>query len=98
MLNGGTSESEESVCPATRRSDKLDFDASLLLSERHAACQAFQRSVREIQERLAAMVLQHSRAQGGQLDSGEKEADAPTQMSTTRQSSDSQGSADAGQR
>ncbi|XP_070839743.1 gem-associated protein 5 [Chaetodon trifascialis] len=98
MVNGGASESEESVCPATRRSDKLDFDASLLLSERHAACQAVQRSVREIQERLAAMVLQHSRAQGGQLDSGEKEADAPTQISTTAESLGSQGSAGAGQR
>ncbi|XP_044077410.1 gem-associated protein 5 isoform X1 [Siniperca chuatsi] len=97
VVNGDASKSEESVCPATRTFDKLDFDASLLLSERHAACQATQRSVREIQERLAAMVLQHSRAQGGQLDSGEKEAYAPTQSSSTRESSDGQGSADAGQ-
>lgn len=98
MVNGGVSESEESVCPATTRFDKLGFDASLLLSELHAACQATQRSMRELQERLAAMVLQHSRAQGGQLHSGEKEADTPVQISTTRESSDSQGSADAGQR
>ncbi|XP_051257199.1 gem-associated protein 5 [Dicentrarchus labrax] len=87
VVNGGVS--EEGVCPATRL-DKLDFDASLLLSEQHAACQATQRSVIEIQERLAAMVLQHSRAQGPQLDSGEKEPDTPTQISN------SQGSADAG--
>uniref|UniRef100_A0A4W6DQL4 Gem nuclear organelle associated protein 5 n=1 Tax=Lates calcarifer TaxID=8187 RepID=A0A4W6DQL4_LATCA len=53
--------------------EKLDLDASLLLSESHAACQAAQRSIREIQERLAAMVLQHSRAPGGQLGSGEKQ-------------------------
>uniref|UniRef100_A0A8C4H1X3 Gem (nuclear organelle) associated protein 5 n=1 Tax=Dicentrarchus labrax TaxID=13489 RepID=A0A8C4H1X3_DICLA len=78
VVNGGVS--EEGVCPATRL-DKLDFDASLLLSEQHAACQATQRSVIEIQERLAAMVLQHSRAQGPQLDSGEKEPDTPTQIS-----------------
>ncbi|XP_040005893.1 gem-associated protein 5 [Xiphias gladius] len=88
-VNGGLSQSGESVCPSARRSDKPHFDASLLLSEPHAACQATQRSVREIQERLAAMVLKHSRAQGGQLDSGEKQADTP---STTGSS------ADAGQR
>ncbi|KAM7374027.1 hypothetical protein PAMP_006704 [Pampus punctatissimus] len=73
--------------------DKLDLDASLLLSEPHAACQATQRSVSEIQERLAAMVLQHGRAQGGQLDGGEKQADAPAQLLTT-----SQRPSDAGQR
>uniref|UniRef100_A0A8C3G1C8 Gem nuclear organelle associated protein 5 n=1 Tax=Cyclopterus lumpus TaxID=8103 RepID=A0A8C3G1C8_CYCLU len=60
-LNGDAS--VEGVSPAS--CEKLDFDASALLSERHAACQAAQRSVGEIQERLAAMVLKHSRAQGG---------------------------------
>lgn len=74
----------------TGRVDQLDFDASLLLSERHAACQATQRSVRDIQERLAAMVRLHSRAQP---DSGEKTDDSPTQVS---ESSDSH--ADAPQR
>uniref|UniRef100_A0A3B4XQ96 Gem nuclear organelle associated protein 5 n=1 Tax=Seriola lalandi dorsalis TaxID=1841481 RepID=A0A3B4XQ96_SERLL len=54
--------------------DKLDFDASLLLCESHAAYQATQRSVRQIQERLSAMVLQHSHAQGEQLDSGEEQS------------------------
>ncbi|XP_074466018.1 gem-associated protein 5 isoform X2 [Sebastes fasciatus] len=98
VVNGGVSESGESVCPAIQSCDKLDFDASVLLSERHAACQATQRSMREIQERLTAMVMRHSRAQGGQLDSGEKEADAPTQISTARESPDSQGAAGAGQR
>uniref|UniRef100_UPI0037E7425A gem-associated protein 5 n=1 Tax=Semicossyphus pulcher TaxID=241346 RepID=UPI0037E7425A len=96
VVNGGVSESEESVCPEPRRFDKLDFNASLLLSEPHAACQAAQRSAREIQERLAAMVLQHSRVQGGVLGSGEKEASAATQ--TSGESSDNQGSADAGER
>jgi len=80
-----TSESDES-----RRFDKLDSEASPLLSEPHAACQATQRSVRDIQERLAAMVLQHSRAQAGQHSSGEKQdASSP---------SDSPSSADAAQR
>ncbi|XP_078121651.1 gem-associated protein 5 [Sander vitreus] len=90
-VNGGVSEPEGSVCPATGSFGKLDFDASMLLSEHHAACQATQRSVREIQERLAAMVLQHSRAQGGQLHPGEKEADGPiVQTSTASESIDSQ--------
>lgn len=97
-VNGGVSESEELVCPVTRRSEKLDFDASLLLFELHAAYQATQRSVREIQERLSAIMLQHSRAQGGRLDSAEEEVDGPTQISTTSESSDIQGSADDGQR
>lgn len=94
-VNGGVSESEGSVSPVTGRSDQLDFDASLLLSERHAACQAAQRSARDIQERLAAMVRLHSRAQGGQLDSGEKTDDSPTQVS---ESSGSPGVTDALQR
>ncbi|XP_068456431.1 gem-associated protein 5 [Clinocottus analis] len=68
-VNGDAS--DESAGPAGR--DELDFDASALLSERHAACQAAQRSMGEIQERLAAMVLKHSRAQGGQLEPGEEE-------------------------
>uniref|UniRef100_A0A8C9WXC8 Gem nuclear organelle associated protein 5 n=1 Tax=Sander lucioperca TaxID=283035 RepID=A0A8C9WXC8_SANLU len=90
-VNGGVSEPEGSVCPATGSFGELDFDASVLLSEHHAACQATQRSVREIQERLAAMVLQHSRAQGGQLHPEEKEADGPiVQTSTASESSDSQ--------
>uniref|UniRef100_A0A8C9WZ77 Gem nuclear organelle associated protein 5 n=1 Tax=Sander lucioperca TaxID=283035 RepID=A0A8C9WZ77_SANLU len=88
-VNGGVSEPEGSVCPATGSFGELDFDASVLLSEHHAACQATQRSVREIQERLAAMVLQHSRAQGGQLHPEEKEADGPiVQTSTASESSD----------
>uniref|UniRef100_A0A7N8WQZ1 Gem (nuclear organelle) associated protein 5 n=1 Tax=Mastacembelus armatus TaxID=205130 RepID=A0A7N8WQZ1_9TELE len=67
--------SNSKVCPPLRLGN-LDFDASLLLSEPHAACQATQRSVTEVQERLAAMVLQHSRAQGGQLDPGEEQSSA----------------------
>uniref|UniRef100_A0A8C2ZHS8 Gem nuclear organelle associated protein 5 n=1 Tax=Cyclopterus lumpus TaxID=8103 RepID=A0A8C2ZHS8_CYCLU len=99
-LNGDAS--VEGVSPAS--CEKLDFDASALLSERHAACQAAQRSVGEIQERLAAMVLKHSRAQGGQLDPGENEADAQSsasgenkadaQSSASGEPLDSQGSAD----
>ncbi|XP_033996001.1 gem-associated protein 5-like [Trematomus bernacchii] len=84
----------ESVSPETRTFDDLDLGAYGLLSERHATCQASQRSVREIQERIAALVLRHSRAQVGQLDSGEKEAaDRPLQLSSSRE-----GSADAEQR
>ncbi len=98
MVNGGASESEQSAFPVNRKFDKLHFDASLLLSEPHAACQALQMSMREIQERLAAMVLQHSRAQRGQLDSGEEGAEAPASISTARESSDSRESAGAEQR
>ncbi|XP_026226843.1 gem-associated protein 5 isoform X2 [Anabas testudineus] len=95
-VNGGSSESGENVfspevCPP-RRLEKWDFDVSLLLSETHAACQAMQRSIREIQERLATMVLQHSRAQGGQLESGEKQ-----EISSITESPDRQGSTDAEQ-
>ncbi|XP_040907522.1 gem-associated protein 5 [Toxotes jaculatrix] len=97
-LNGGLSEFRESICPPTSGLDKLDFDASLLLSEPHAAYQATQRSVREIQGQLATMVLQHSQAQAGQLDSGEEQADTPPQISSARESPDRRGSADAGKR
>uniref|UniRef100_A0A3Q3WYD6 Uncharacterized protein n=1 Tax=Mola mola TaxID=94237 RepID=A0A3Q3WYD6_MOLML len=68
QVNGAVPESEGPVCPGTRTCDKLHFDASLLLSERHAAHQAAQRSVAEVQERLAALVRKHSRAQGGRGD------------------------------
>lgn len=57
------------------RTDAPDFEA--LLSERHAAHQAAQRSVREVQEKLSAMVLRHSRAQGDEGESdGQRPADA----------------------
>lgn len=71
----------------------MDFDGSLLLSEVQAAYQASQRSMAQIQERLAAMVLQHGKAQVGP---GQNQADAPTQ--TAAESSDSWGPADAGER
>uniref|UniRef100_A0AAQ5X517 Anaphase-promoting complex subunit 4 WD40 domain-containing protein n=1 Tax=Amphiprion ocellaris TaxID=80972 RepID=A0AAQ5X517_AMPOC len=86
VMNGGPS--REKLHPATGRLDILDFDASLLLSEPHAACQASQRAVKEVQEHLNNMVLQHSQGQGGQLDAGEKQDDGP------RQEKDFQGSAD----
>ncbi|KAG7217173.1 hypothetical protein INR49_027714 [Caranx melampygus] len=82
--NGGLSESGESVHSPNGEPDKLDFDASHLLCESHAAYQASQRTLRELQERLSAMVLQHSQAQGGQLDAGETQADMSTQMSDNR--------------
>ncbi|MED6293161.1 hypothetical protein CHARACLAT_007880 [Characodon lateralis] len=72
-LTAGTLELEERVCPTSGTSKELDFEPSVLLSEPHAACQATQKSVREIQERLSAMVLQHSQVQVGQLDSGNKQ-------------------------
>lgn len=51
---GGVSESEV-----------LDFDASVLLCELHAAHQETQREVKDVQERLAAIMVQHSRAGAG---------------------------------
>ncbi|XP_069002058.1 gem-associated protein 5 [Embiotoca jacksoni] len=83
-LNGGPSGSGGSVCPVAGRLHELDFDASLLLSEAHAAYQLTHRSVREIQERLAAMVLRHSRVQGGQPEPGEKRDDGPPGHSRRR--------------
>lgn len=58
----------------TSRLDGLDFD--VLLSEQHAAHQAAQRSVTEVQGKLSAMVLQHSRAQGDQPDPAGGESDS----------------------
>uniref|UniRef100_A0A3B4G7R7 Gem nuclear organelle associated protein 5 n=1 Tax=Pundamilia nyererei TaxID=303518 RepID=A0A3B4G7R7_9CICH len=78
--------------PVSGSFHKLGLDPSLLLCEPHAACQATQRAVRQIQQQLAAMVQQHSQTQGGQLDSGEKRDDSPAVISTTRESSDSQDS------
>ncbi|MEQ2203538.1 hypothetical protein XENOCAPTIV_000394, partial [Xenoophorus captivus] len=72
-LTAGTLELEERVYPTSGTSKELDFEPSVLLSEPHAAFQATQKSVREIQERLSAMVLQHSQVQVGQLDSGNKQ-------------------------
>lgn len=46
----------------------LDFDASVLLSELHATHQETQREVKDVQERLAAIMLQHSRAGTGQAE------------------------------
>lgn len=54
---GGTSDSEV-----------LGFDASVLLSELHATYQEIQRDVKNVQERLAAIMLQHSRASAGQAE------------------------------
>lgn len=60
----------------------------MLFSEQHADYQAAQRLVREVQEKLSTMMLQHSRAQGDQPDPAESDSgDLP----------DSQGSADAGE-
>ncbi|XP_068187282.1 gem-associated protein 5 [Antennarius striatus] len=59
-LSGGVTEEEQGVSVATVWAGPLD--ASLLLSRPHATLQATQVSVREIQDLLAAMVLQHGRA------------------------------------
>lgn len=58
-MNGGGGASE---------SDVLDFDVSLLLSELHATHQGTQWAVKDVQERLAAIMLQHSRVGGGQAE------------------------------
>lgn len=60
-VNGGGGSSESEV---------LDFDGSVLLSEIHAAHQETQREVKDVQERLAAIMLQHSRAGAGQAEEG----------------------------
>uniref|UniRef100_A0A3B5MNQ1 Gem (nuclear organelle) associated protein 5 n=1 Tax=Xiphophorus couchianus TaxID=32473 RepID=A0A3B5MNQ1_9TELE len=66
-----------------RCSQGLDFEPSVLLSEPHAACQATQRSVRETQERLSTMVLQHSRVQDGRTESGNQQEGSPFQTATS---------------
>uniref|UniRef100_A0A1A8M009 Gem (Nuclear organelle) associated protein 5 n=1 Tax=Nothobranchius pienaari TaxID=704102 RepID=A0A1A8M009_9TELE len=58
-------------------SEELDFDVSVLLSEPHAISQAAHRSVKEIQDQLAAMVLQHNRVLGSPLDSGIQQDQSP---------------------
>ncbi|KAM4620896.1 gem-associated protein 5 [Polymixia lowei] len=62
---------------STDTEGKIGFDASVLLSEAHAAYQDTQRLVSEVQERLSNMVVQHGRSQGTQLSPGESQADAP---------------------
>lgn len=47
----------------------------MLLSEQHAVYQAAQKSVREVQEKLSTMVLQHNRMRGSQPDPEEGESD-----------------------
>ncbi|XP_040929797.1 gem-associated protein 5 isoform X2 [Betta splendens] len=89
-VNGGLVESGANVHPQSRRLDELDFDVTLLLSEPHASCQATQRTVGEIQEQLAAMVLQHSRTQREQLDAGEKQETSSTTESADKQQPDQQ--------
>ncbi|XP_015254322.1 PREDICTED: gem-associated protein 5 [Cyprinodon variegatus] len=70
-----TLELEESICKRSSSSKELDFEPSVLLSEPHAACQAIQKSVRDLQERLSAMVLQHSQVRQGQPDSQSQSSD-----------------------
>lgn len=62
----------------------------MLLSEQHAVYQAAQKSVREIQEKLSTMVLQHNRVRESQPDLAEGESD-------TEEVPASQRSADAGE-
>ncbi|KAM8900481.1 gem-associated protein 5 isoform 2-T2 [Spinachia spinachia] len=82
----------EDTAEEPRPLGELDPVASALLSERHAACQAAQRSVAEVQARLAAIVLKHSRAQAGPLPSGDNEvgADGPAQTSAPGEPSDAE--------
>ncbi|XP_074527898.1 gem-associated protein 5 [Halichoeres trimaculatus] len=89
-LTNGVSESEERVS-STRRSGELDFDVSVLLSEPHAVCQAAQRSMREVQERLSAMVLRHNRAQGAQIQPGEEGTGASKESADTGETPGSKG-------
>uniref|UniRef100_A0A673XTF6 Gem nuclear organelle associated protein 5 n=1 Tax=Salmo trutta TaxID=8032 RepID=A0A673XTF6_SALTR len=50
----------------------------VLLSEPHATCQATQRAIAEIQQRLASMVHQHSQTQETKDSPGEGQAERPT--------------------
>lgn len=83
MVNGSAEEPCRTSGPAA-----LDFD--VLLSEQHAAYQAAQKSVREVQEKLSTMVLQHNRVRESQPDPAEGESD-------TEEVPASQRSADAGE-
>uniref|UniRef100_A0A665TTQ9 Uncharacterized protein n=1 Tax=Echeneis naucrates TaxID=173247 RepID=A0A665TTQ9_ECHNA len=60
---------------------ELDLDVSLLLLESHAAYQAMQSSVREIQESLATLMLQHRQ----QASSGRESPDRPASPDAGRQ-------------
>ncbi|XP_077361495.1 gem-associated protein 5 [Festucalex cinctus] len=60
----------------TEKFGELDFDASSLLSDAHAACQAERRAAEEVRERLAAMVARHGRNMAA---SGEQTAEAGQQ-------------------
>lgn len=60
----------------------LDFD--VLLSEQHAVYQAAQKTVREVQEKLSTMVLQHNRGRGSQPDPAEGESDTEEVPATQR--------------
>uniref|UniRef100_A0A673XSI7 Gem nuclear organelle associated protein 5 n=1 Tax=Salmo trutta TaxID=8032 RepID=A0A673XSI7_SALTR len=68
----------------------------VLLSEPHATCQATQRAIAEIQQRLASMVHQHSQTQETKDSPGEGQAERPTSAQGSTPT-DSQESTDAGQ-
>ncbi|KAM3601720.1 uncharacterized protein V6R79_017715 [Siganus canaliculatus] len=76
VMNGDVA-SEHDVSPSTS-GFRPDAAAAQLLSERHAAFQATQRSVREIQERLSSLVLQHSRGQVQSAEDEESTTDDPS--------------------
>ncbi|XP_051902291.1 gem-associated protein 5 [Hippocampus zosterae] len=65
-------------CPEeAKTSGELDFDASLLLSDAHAAWQAERRAMEGVQQRLAAMVAQHGRnmAANGEQPAGAEQSE-----------------------
>ncbi|KAM9498741.1 gem-associated protein 5 isoform 1-T2 [Salvelinus alpinus] len=68
----------------------------VLLSEPHATCQATQRAIAEIQQRLASMVHQHSQTQETKASPGEGQTERPTSAQGSTPT-DSQESTDAGQ-
>nr|XP_061818666.1 gem-associated protein 5-like [Nerophis lumbriciformis] len=61
----------------------LGFDAASLLSDTFAAYQAEQRSVGEIQRRLSAMVMQHSRSSGDEPERHQQPQEEDTFLSLT---------------
>uniref|UniRef100_A0A6Q2X9Q5 Anaphase-promoting complex subunit 4 WD40 domain-containing protein n=1 Tax=Esox lucius TaxID=8010 RepID=A0A6Q2X9Q5_ESOLU len=84
LTNGLHSPSENRNKSTSHASDTSEGDADtrlsvstcqLLLSEPHATCQATQKAITEIQERLASMVHQHSQTQEAETISCEEQTE-----------------------
>uniref|UniRef100_A0A6Q2YA73 Anaphase-promoting complex subunit 4 WD40 domain-containing protein n=1 Tax=Esox lucius TaxID=8010 RepID=A0A6Q2YA73_ESOLU len=105
LTNGLHSPSENRNKSTSHASDTSEGDADtrlsvstcqLLLSEPHATCQATQKAITEIQERLASMVHQHSQTQEAETISCEEQTEK-TSSAEGSTPTGSQESSDAGQ-